>query len=65
MSERDRTFAVMRSLGLELWHDSCNNMPMLLKVGLFVQSYLLILQWSACIEEATLPLFLAPCSISE
>ncbi|KAK9791618.1 hypothetical protein WJX73_001579 [Symbiochloris irregularis] len=31
MSERDRTFAVMRSLGLELWHDSCNNMPMLLK----------------------------------
>ena len=32
-SERDRTYAVMQRLGLALWHETCNNMPMLLRVS--------------------------------
>ena len=31
-AERDRTYAVMHRLGLALWHDVCNNLPMLLQV---------------------------------
>ena len=32
-SERDRTLAVMQRLGLALWHDTCNDTAMLLRVG--------------------------------
>ena len=31
-ADRDRTYAVMQRFGLALWHETCNNMPMLLQV---------------------------------
>ena len=33
LADRNRVFNVMEGLGLSLWHDSCSDLPMLLRVG--------------------------------
>ena len=33
LADRTRVFSVMKGLGLALWHDSCSDLPMLLRVS--------------------------------
>ena len=40
LTDRNRVFNVMEGLGLALWHDSCSNLPMLLRVRLLPGSTL-------------------------
>ena len=42
LTDRNRVFNVMEGLGLALWHESCSDLPMLLRVRLACYSVLLL-----------------------